>query len=202
MKKFTVSEAVTFGWQTTLDHAKILLPIILLISILTVGPDYVADLANKNHPYLALGVNIAAWVLQIILSIGLVRISLQLYEHKPVTFDDLFASDGLFLKYLFASILSLLITIIGLILLVVPGIIWAVRLQFAPYFVVDKRLEPFDALSKSWEATRGHVGQLLLLTVTLVLINLVGVLLFGVGLLITIPLSMLASVYAYRKLTK
>ncbi|MEA3324508.1 MAG: hypothetical protein U9Q37_05135 [Euryarchaeota archaeon] len=43
----------------------------------------------------------------------------------------------------------------GLILLTIPGIIWAIKFQFFDYLIVDKGLGPIDALEKSSEITRG-----------------------------------------------
>jgi hypothetical protein len=48
----------------------------------------------------------------------------------------------------------------GLILLIVPGIIFAVRLTLAPYFLVDKNLGVLDAFKAGWNATKGHMGKL------------------------------------------
>jgi uncharacterized membrane protein len=45
---------------------------------------------------------------------------------------------------------------VGFILLIVPGIIFACRLSFVRYLVMDKGLDPVAAIEKSWFMTRGH----------------------------------------------
>lgn len=82
-----------------------------------------------------------------------------------------------------------------------PGIYLAVRLQFYKFLVIeDENLGPVDALKKSMKMTDGHFWKLLGFMFSLIILNILGVLLFKVGLLITIPVSMIASTYLYKKL--
>ena len=94
----------------------------------------------------------------------------------------------------------MLIMFCGFLLLIIPGIIWAIGFQLAPYFVVDKGMDPLEALKKSWAATRGAKWNLFLFGLLLGLINMLGFLALMVGLLFTLPLSMVAMAYVYRKL--
>ncbi|TDJ55875.1 MAG: hypothetical protein E2O47_03395 [Gemmatimonadetes bacterium] len=50
-------------------------------------------------------------------------------------------------------------TSLGYLVLIVPGIIAALRLVWADEFVVAHRLGPVPALKKSWELTRGALGE-------------------------------------------
>jgi uncharacterized membrane protein len=70
---------------------------------------------------------------------------------------DLFQGFKLgYLNIVLANLLVVAIVGIGLVLLVVPGIIFACRLSFVPYLVMDKGLDPVGAIEKSWFMTRGH----------------------------------------------
>ncbi len=84
--------------------------------------------------------------------------------------------------------------------LAVLGIIWAIRLSKFPYFIVDGRANPIDALKGSWALTKGSTWNLLLFTFLLGLINMLGALAFGIGLLATIPTAQVAHAFVYRKL--
>jgi uncharacterized membrane protein len=105
-----------------------------------------------------------------------------------------------FWKYLGMSILLTLAIAIGLVLLIVPGIIFALMFMFAPLLVIERQLGPIDALNESNRITRGHKWQLLGLSALLFLINLLGLIALVVGILVSIPVSMLAFVHAYRVL--
>jgi uncharacterized membrane protein len=53
----------------------------------------------------------------------------------------------------------------------------------------------------SFEVVSGNVGQLLLLAIVCLVLNLVGALLCGVGLLVTLPMTAIAIAYAWRFFT-
>ena len=85
-------------------------------------------------------------------------------------------------------------------MLIVPGVIWAIKYQFFAYLIVDKKMGPWEAIQKSGEMTAGNKGNLFLLGLILALINIAGAICLLVGLFATIPTTMLAIVYVYRKL--
>ena len=106
-----------------------------------------------------------------------------------------------FWKYLGASILYALALVVGLILLVVPGIIFALMFMFTTFIVIDRELGPVEAMKESNRITHGHKWSLLGFTLVLVLINLLGVIALVIGLLVSIPVSSLAVTHAYRVLS-
>lgn len=61
-----------------------------------------------------------------------------------------------FWPYLGMMILSMLAVVVGLILLIVPGVILMVRWSAASGFVIGRRDGVIEALGSSWEATKGH----------------------------------------------
>lgn len=81
-----------------------------------------------------------------------------------------------------------------------PGIIALLFFFFSPFIVIDRDMGPIDAMKASVEITKGNRWQLLGLVVVALLLNIVGILAFVVGLLVTIPITTLAIVHAYRLL--
>jgi uncharacterized membrane protein len=73
--------------------------------------------------------------------------------------------------------------------------------MFTMFIVIDRGLGPIVAMKESRRITRGYKWQLLGFVLVLTLINLVGALAVLVGLLVTIPVTSLAFVHAYRALT-
>ena len=67
---------------------------------------------------------------------------------------------ALYWRMFFLNIVILLAVIGGLVLLVVPGIIIALRLSLAHYYLVDKDLGVMEAYKASWYATKGHMGKI------------------------------------------
>ncbi|AZR73372.1 hypothetical protein BBF96_08240 [Anoxybacter fermentans] len=87
-------------------------------------------------------------------------------------------------------------------LFVIPGIIWWIKFRFFSYFIVDKGFGPIKALKKSSEITRDVKLDLFLFEVLLRFINVVGALCLVVGLVITVPVTLVANAYVYRELLK
>ncbi len=61
-----------------------------------------------------------------------------------------------------AVLASLLVGVIigfGIVLLIVPGIIFACKLAFTPYLVVDREMPVIDAIQESWRMTTGHAWK-------------------------------------------
>jgi hypothetical protein len=55
-----------------------------------------------------------------------------------------------------ANLLVFALVAIGLFALIIPGIIIACRLAFVKYIVMDKKVDPIEAVEMSWRLTRGH----------------------------------------------
>ncbi len=82
-----------------------------------------------------------------------------------------------------AYILAAAAVLLGLLCLIVPGIIIAIRLSFVSYLVIDRKLGPLEAVRASWEMTRGHSWNLFGLGVAALLIILLGLACLVVGVL-------------------
>lgn len=143
-----------------------------------------------------------ATIFLIIIRIGYNKIFLRINDGEKPNFSEIFKEYPLFWKYLGVSILMPLVVLLGLILLIVPGIIWAVRFSFAPLIIVDTKIGPIASMKESWAITAGNFWHLLGFWIVIGLFNLLGMIVLGVGLLVSIPVSTFASIYVYRELTK
>ncbi len=113
--------------------------------------------------------------------------------------QDLWHPHG-YLPYLAATILMAIIVVLGFFLLIVPGIIAAVMLMFTKFVVIDRGMGPIEALKESARITAGHRLTLFYFMIILIVLNVAGAFLLVVPLLVTIPVSGLSLVYAYRTL--
>lgn len=200
VKKFYWREAVRFGWTVMKNNIGFFIGFLLVARIIPIIPDIIGVFVKKHSLILYIITNVASSVLYFIIEIGFIRIALKFCSNEKGAFNDLFSCAHLFFKYLFASILYFLIVIGGLILLIVPGIIWAIKFGFYGYFIVDKEIGPIESLKKSSGITRGVKWDLFLFGLLLTGINLLGVLCLLVGLFATIPTTMIATAFVYRTL--
>ena len=83
-----------------------------------------------------------------------------------------------YLNIVLANLLVFVICGIGFLLLIVPGIIFACRLAFVPYLVMDKGLDPVAAIEKSWFMTRGHGWRIFGMYLLSILLFFCGLVLF------------------------
>jgi uncharacterized membrane protein len=201
MEKFSKKEAIKFGWEIAKKKIKFFVPLLILVFGVSSLFDYLSDLAKKESFLISFLLTIIGVAFSIIFSLGLIKISLKICDGEEPKISDLFSQYPLFLKYLFASILKNLITLFGFILLIIPGIILSIRFGFFDYLIVDRNSRIVESLRKSWEITKGNAWNLFLLYILLGLINLLGFFALIVGLFWSIPTTMIAEAFVYRKLS-
>lgn len=109
-------------------------------------------------------------------------------EHASVA-DTFQGFKQKYLNIVLANLLVVAICGIGVILLVIPAIVFACRLAFVPYLVMDKDLDPVAAIEKSWSMTRGHGWRIFGMYV-------LSILLFICGLILLIVPGLLALMWA------
>ncbi len=141
-------------------------------------------------------------IFTMVVALGVMRMALRFVDGDRGELVDLFAQIPLVIPYFIASIVVGMITTVGFVLLIIPGIYWALRFQFFGWVIVDKAVGPLEAMRESWEITRGSAGNLFLFALLLFAVNVLGLLALGIGLIITVPLSLVATGYVYRTLER
>ncbi len=202
-KKFSSEEAIKFGWKTLKENLRFFLIIGALILIVALIPGIGSDIYKKSNSatikVISNVVSFFSQILSILIELGLVAITLKIFEKKEVKIHDLVSQYPLFFKYLLASILYSLIIFVGLFLFIIPGIIWGIKFQFFPYFIVEGE-DIMDSLKKSSQITAGHKNDLFVFNLFLFLVALAGFLAFFVGILVAMPVASMATVFVYKKL--
>jgi uncharacterized membrane protein len=89
---------------------------------------------------------------------------------------------------------------LGFLCLIVPGVVLALMFYLTYYLILDRQMPAWDAITTSSRMMRGHKLTVFGLWVLLALINLLGLLALGLGLLVTVPLSSCASAAVYRRI--
>lgn len=202
---FSPTEAIKFGWGIVKKRWAFFLALFIVQTIVG-NPDYLYGLATgqttKNYDLVYHLLTLIGVALSLSMAVGMVKITLKLADNREAKLSDLFSKDiKLILKLVAVGIISGIIVLLGIILLIVPGIIFSMRLMFVGYFLIDKNLGPIEAIKASWNATRGNVWNLLGLAGLNFLVILVGALALFVGLIWAIPTVTMASVYVYKKLS-
>ena len=87
-----------------------------------------------------------------------------------------------------------------LLLYFIPCFYMWIKIQFFPYFIISKEMGPIEALKKSYGITEGESASLILFFMTLIMINLLGLIPLGLGLFFTIPFSLVATGVMFTEL--
>ncbi|MCV7258153.1 DUF7544 domain-containing protein [Mycobacterium shimoidei] len=125
---------------------------------------------------------------------------LDIADGRPVTASSFFRPRNLGPMVL-AALLVAVISSIGYLLCVIPGIIFTFLAMFTIPFVIDRSLAPVDALKASIATVRSNVGGALLSVLVQLAVLFVGELLCGVGLIVAAPVALLIQTYTYRRLS-
>ncbi len=128
---------------------------------------------------------------------GLANLGLRKNRSGQVTVRDFFDGFANFIPALLASLLIFVFAIVGLIFLIVPGLVIMTMYMFTFHFMVDRGMDFWEAMEASRKlVARDYLG-FVLFGLFLGLINLLGLMLLGVGLFFTMPISGYAVTAAY-----
>lgn len=129
--------------------------------------------------------------------LGLFRMALDASRGRKVEFADGFYGFNNFLPAFLVGLLVTIFTTIGAILCILPGLFVALIYWPVYCFLYDDRLDFWPAMEKSREFVMANLGQWALLFVVVIVLNLLGAMACGVGILITAPLCLIATAIAY-----
>ena len=192
--KPTVGGSFSSAWQTI--FGKYFLPLLLTVIILGLlrGPSYTLkfDGGHFSSPALFLFPLVLfglayGFLFYPVLNYGKDFIFIKAVRNHEVDLRLLF--EGFRNKYLNIILANLIVTALvfmGMFMLVIPGIIVAVRLIFVSYLVMDKDMEPMKAVEKSWQMTRGHGWELFGMAILSFFIFIGGVIVFFVGAIVSL----------------
>ena len=164
--------------------------IFFVVAIVVVGLQFI-------HPLLYL---LGVFGGLMIVSVGLQYYFLDIARGAKPEINTLFAPYGDFVRVLIAGVLTGILSMIGMILLVVPGVI--VMLGFSQtYFLLrdHPELSATDAMRKSWQMMDGHKMDLFLLGLSFIGWAFLAGITF-IGILWFYPYAMTASARFYENL--
>lgn len=200
-KSIGIGDSLRYGWNVMKRNVGFFIGLLIVYyGIVFVLSGVVEFLLSENEILYLIG-NIVYYIISTLLGIGLLKITLDICDNKKPSIGTLFTSGGPYLwRMIGCYILYGLIVLGGLLLLIVPGIIWALKFSLAFYLIVDQNMGVTDALKKSAELTTGVKWELLGFGILAGLINILGLLLIFIGLFATVPTTTMAYAYIYRRL--
>lgn len=177
----------SYAWRVL---KKYFIPLFLTLIITTVAgsPLGIFGDFNAHHGNITVFSNVfsLAYALFVLIPIHYGASYLYLRASRGEQFEvrEIFDVFKNFLNVLLAGLLSGAIIGIGFIFLIVPGIVFACRLAFVPYLVMDQKLDPVKAVEESWRLTRGYGWRIFGMSLLAIPIALGGILVLFFGIIV------------------
>ena len=181
-----IGRAVSRGWELVRDNMALLVGATLLGWLVAVG--------------LAV-VPVLGWIVGFVMLGGLDYVFLRRIRGEAVQLGDVF--DGFneaFLHLALAGLVKSLLTSLGFLLCILPGIYLAVGYLFVLPLVIDKKMEFWPAMEVSRRVVHHHWWPIFALVIVVSLIVVAGVLACGVGVLVAAPVASASLMYVYEDL--
>lgn len=144
------------------------------------------------------GLGIVSQILLQLLIPGVYIVAFQIARSRPTAFGDFFKGFNRALPILLLAIVSGLFILIGFACLILPGIYLAVSYMFSLPLLLDKNLDFWPAMETSRKLITKKWFTFFGFSLVLGLINIAGVLLLGIGSLVTFPWTICSTVAAYE----
>lgn len=141
-------------------------------------------------------------LVSVVFSIAVLKAFLDVVQKRKIDVSFIWTDPKRVLNFIAGTVLYALIVIGGLLLLIVPGVIWSIKFRFYAYLIIEENLGPIEALKKSAQLTQGVKWDILAFDMVLGVITLLGLLALVVGLIVAIPLVALAQIVFYLRLAK
>ncbi|MDD9348816.1 hypothetical protein [Mumia sp.] len=216
-QELNVGRAISFGWDRFKDNWGVWVGVSLVFFVIQAVISGIGSAAqsggddawDSSRWWLAGGFSVVAllfnlagtlvgWFMQAAQTKGAL---LETEGRKP-GFGDFFQWGEHAGKVILTFLLLGVLTFVGLILCILPGIVFTFFAWYTLWFVMDQGQGPWEALQSSFRLVGNNLGPVFLLALALTGINILGFILCFVGLLVTIPLTLIATGYTYKVLTQ
>ena len=203
-----MGDAISYGWKGFTSNVGAVLLIVLVVVVVGAGLNVLATVFDNT--FVQFVFSLIGTVVGFVMALGLIRAALAITDGQKPSVGQIFQGDGVVQYIIAAVVIGLafsLLNLVGLVTILLLPVTFIVTLvlsffiQFFGYAILDENKSAFEGISRSFEVVRSNFGELLLLWLAAVGINIVGALLCGIGLLVTLPLTAIAWAYAWRRVT-
>ena len=184
---------LTRGMKASFWGAAVIVYAIMIVFALVAG-----SVAGKSMP-LRLLTNIAFGTVSPVLFIGIIMMGVRRAAGLPINFATAFSCLDRVVPVFLAGLLTTLLTYIGLILLIIPGIYLVIAYCMTMPLIADRRLGPWQAIETSRKAVTKRWFQYFGLLIVVGLLVMVSAIPLGIGLVWTAPWAVNVIGVVYRR---
>jgi len=201
-RKFILSDVLRVAWKGFMAQIWLLSGLIIGYTIISLAMAiFIPNPVQGSISLAGMTMILLIVVFSLLFSLGYTKNLFQAFDGEEPQFSAYGQQAFKIITWFIAGLIYAVVVIIGLALLIVPGIYLAIRLQFFYASIVEEDTGIVDSLKRSWVITHGQVMPLFwLLLVTKGLI-LLGLAFFVIGVFVTFPLAGMMYCNVFRKLT-
>jgi uncharacterized membrane protein len=162
------------------------------------GTEFCTNDAGWGSILLVSGIwSLGVFVAQFVGTYAIIRGALAITAGRPLTTSELFDMKN-FVPFILVGLVVSVITAIGSFLCYIPGLIAWFFLFLAPYYAADRGMGVGEALRASVTTMNRNLARMIGFFVASIIAYIIGAILCGIGLLVAIPVVIIASAYMYR----
>lgn len=205
-RDFTVMEVIKESWEKTKGVKGSLWAAFLLIAaglgIFSFALGFLMSMVGLDPGSLAISgaIQMTITVAMYPFLAGVMMIGVHRSVNLPVSFKMAFGYFSYMVPILIAAFLVSVLTSLGFILLVIPGIYLSVAYMLVIPLIIDKGMGPWEAMEASRKAITPQWFKIFFIYFLLAVIYMISAIPLGVGLIWTLPMFIVAGGIIYRNL--
>jgi len=196
----TLGGSFSNGWQIMKKYFLYLLLVVIVIGMVNGPAGFKIDAESGNYGFIHgfplkpdnIFVTIGAiflvlfgfayyFLLVPVFNYSAKLVYLDAVREKDIELQKLIAGFSNYLNVILTNLLKSALVVMGFLFFIIPGIILICRLAFVSYLVMDKNLDPIQAIEQSWKLTRGIGWTILGMGIFSFFIFIFGLILLIVG---------------------
>ncbi|MBD3250178.1 MAG: hypothetical protein GF381_01225 [Candidatus Pacebacteria bacterium] len=195
-KGFFISQVFKQAWKVFKQKWST----ILLLFAVMIGVSFLYGLVAGDRPSLLF--SLLSVFGQMLLGMVFLQVFVRLYREEEVSFDLVGQLLPRFGHYFIGTLFYALIVLGGLVLLIIPGLYWAIKYALVPFLIVDQKLKFTEAFKESARLTKGAKWDMIGFYFAAAVLAYSGFLALLVGVFVTAPVAYLAFAGLYVKLVE
>lgn len=188
----TIGGCFQEGWMVLKNHFLILFLAVILAALLDIPMGYKQYLENSGDSY-SVGIsffNLIGFVYYVMIitpfNYGFDWIYISAARKREPQFEEILSGFKKYKVVILSHLLVIGITGFGFILLIIPGIYLLCKLVFVPYLVMDKNVDPIQAVKLSYYLTKGYFWTIFGMGILSFFIIILGIICLVVGVFVSL----------------
>ncbi len=198
--EFSKADVIKYGFKKFGENPVGLMAVSAVAVLVWVLPLYLTSRIMRVNEFLGTMFVIPVLLVGFLVLMGYLRMGIDLHDGNSISFSHLFSGYYRLPDFLIGFLFYSVLVSVGLLLFVIPGIFLAVRFSYSLFYILQGDGPALESLLKSWKVTGGFFFDLLILYLILIGFN-VSALFIILGLIATLPITVVATVRSYRKIS-